>query len=67
MRRLEFPRAPGPLSWRPFASREAAQGFFGRLGPGHPPPMQLAEEHRAPDGGVLPAGTWVIVYRPIIQ
>jgi hypothetical protein len=54
MRQLELPRALGP-------------GFLRRLGPGHPPPIQLTEEYAAPDGGALPAGTWVIVYRPIIQ
>jgi hypothetical protein len=65
MKRLELPRE-GPWSVRRFFDRESAWRFFERLQPGHPPPVCLGEEQLAPDGTILPAGTWVVIYRPII-
>jgi hypothetical protein len=33
---------------------------------GDPRPRQLDNAHVAPDGEVLPPGTWVVIYHPII-
>jgi hypothetical protein len=66
VRRLEVPQGSGPWSWRRFHSREEADAFHSRLGPDHPRPIHLAEAHLAPDETVLTAGTWIVVYRPII-
>jgi hypothetical protein len=65
-RSLELPHRPGPWSWRQFKSRESAHDFFARLGPDHPAPLRLDEDHLSPNGVVLSAGTWVVLYRPII-
>ena len=60
------PQAGGPWSWRRFSDGESARQFHCRLSRDHPAPVELTEPHVAPDGSVLPAGTWVVIYRPII-
>lgn len=64
---LVLPATGGPWSYRSFADRRAAQAFFDRLEPGHDPPFLLRCDHRAPEGRVLRAGTWIVFYRPIIM
>jgi hypothetical protein len=66
MKRLELPREDGPWSFRRFEDRAAAWAFFEGLEPGAPPPLCLDEPWLAPDDTVLPAGTWIVIYRPII-
>jgi hypothetical protein len=63
---LELPSAGGPWSWRSFNDRHAAYAFFERVADGDPEPWQLDEPRAAPDGRVLAAGTWVVIYHPII-
>jgi hypothetical protein len=64
--RLELPKHGGPWSVRRFEDRAAAWAFFERLERDAPPPLQLGEPRLAMDGRVLPAGSWVVVYCPII-
>jgi hypothetical protein len=69
MQRLELPAKGGPWSVRRFSDRAAAAVFYGRLErleAGHPPPVRLAEPQIGPDGSVLPAGSWIVIYRPIL-
>jgi hypothetical protein len=66
MKRLEITQPGGPWSWRAFSEQHDASRFHLRLTPDHPEPFQLAEPHVAPDGSVLRAGTWIVLYRPII-
>jgi hypothetical protein len=69
MRRLELPAQDGPWSVRRFWDRHDADAFYERLQrleAGHPPPACLAEPLLAPDGSILPAGSWIILYRPIL-
>jgi hypothetical protein len=66
LRTLDLPRRPGPWSWRQFKTREAAFDFYARLSPDHPAPIRLDEDHRSPTGSVMPGGSWVVIYRPII-
>jgi len=66
VRSLELPSGGGPWSWRKFDDEDEAQSFFQRLEDDHPPPLQLGEPHLAPDGAVIPAGSWIVFYRPII-
>lgn len=66
MKRLEIMQANGPWSWRAFATRDEATRFHRRLVPDHPAPFQLEEPHVAPDDSILRAGTWIVLYRPII-
>jgi len=69
LRPLHLPAKGGPWSVRRFADRRAADVFYWRLErleAGHPPPVRLAEPLLAPDGSVLPAGSWIVVYRPIL-
>lgn len=63
---LELPTTGGPWSYRRFADQRDAHAFFRRLRPGHDPPFLLPRDHLAPDGSVVPAGTWIVIYRPII-
>jgi hypothetical protein len=63
---LELPTTGGPWSFRRFADQRDAHAFFARLRPGHQPPFLLPCDHLAPDGRVIPAGTWIVIYRPII-
>lgn len=63
---IELPAADGPWSWRLFGDRDAAWRFFHRLQEGDPPPRLLDSPHLAPDGSLIPAGTWLVLYRPII-
>lgn len=54
---------------RRFSDRRDADVFYGRLErleAGHPPPIRLAEPRLGPDGSVLPAGSWIVLYRPIL-
>ena len=66
MKRLNITQANGPWSWRAFADADDAKRFHRRLAADHPSPLQLAEPHVAPDGSVLRALTWIVIYRPII-
>lgn len=66
MKRLNITQSNGPWSWRAFADSDDASRFHRRLAADHPPPFQLAEPHVAPDGSVLRALTWIVIYRPII-
>jgi hypothetical protein len=63
---LQLPTGLGPWSYRVFYREAEALAFCDRLQPGDPPPVQLPEDHLAPDGTVLPAGRWIVLYRPII-
>jgi hypothetical protein len=65
-KRLHLPEGGGPWSWRRFVSESDAGTFHNRVPAGSPPPVQLSEAHIAPDGSLLPAGTWLVIYRPII-
>jgi hypothetical protein len=65
-RRIELPDGHGPWSWRVFGDRVEAWRFFHRLQDGDPPPRQLDTSHLAPDGSFVQAGSWLVVYRPII-
>ena len=38
----------------------------GRLPADNPAPLQIAEPHLAPDGSRIAAGTWIVLYQPII-
>lgn len=66
MKELLLPVADGPWSWRKFNDPDDARRFHQRLEHGNPPPSQLTEALLAPDGTVLPAGIWIVIYRPII-
>ena len=66
VRRLELPLYGGPWSIRRFADRAAAWAFFERLERGTPPPLRLGEPQLALADQVLPAGSWVVIYCPII-
>jgi hypothetical protein len=55
----------GPWSWRRFRTEEEARCFHVRLPSGHPDPICLSEDHVAPDGTILLAGSWIVIYRPI--
>jgi hypothetical protein len=65
-RRVDLPDRGGPWSWRVFGDRVEAWRFFSRLQDGDPPPRQVHEPHLAPDGTVVQAGHWLVIYRPII-
>jgi hypothetical protein len=65
-RHVELPDSGGPWSWRVFADRGEAWRFFHRLQEGDPPPRQLHEPHLAPDGSLVQARSWLVIYRPII-
>jgi len=65
-KQLSVPDQHGPWSWRIFGSQAEAWRFFHRLQDGDPPPRQLDAPHVAPDGTLIPAGTWLVLYRPII-
>lgn len=65
-KQIQVPDAHGPWSWRLFGSAAEAWRFFYRLQEGDPPPRQLDGPHVAPDGSLVPAGSWLVVYRPII-
>ena len=64
---IEVPAGGGPWSWRIFTDRQEALRFYHRLQEGDPPPRRLDEPHLAPDGTLVPAGNWLVVYRPIID
>jgi hypothetical protein len=66
LRPLPLPPVDGPWAWRGFLNRNGAYEFFQRVAVGAPEPRQLHEPHVAPDGTVLPSGTWVVIYHPII-
>ena len=66
LRPLPVPSVDGPWAWRSFLDRNGAYEFFQRVAVGDPEPRQLHEPHVAPDGTVLPPGTWVVIYHPII-
>jgi hypothetical protein len=69
MKRLELPTNGGPWSVRRFYDRAAADAFhqrLERLEAGHPPPVRLHEPLLAPDSTVLPLGSWIVLYRPIL-
>jgi len=69
MRPLELPATGGPWSVRRFWDRAAADAFhrrLERLEAGHPPPVLLTEAALSPSGTVVPAGSWIVVYRPIL-
>jgi len=54
-------------SWRKFTDADDAERFHRRLEDDHPAPIQLTEPLPAPEGTVLPIGTWIVFYRPIIS
>ena len=64
--RIGVPSEGGPWSWRVFGDRLEAWRFFHRLQDGDPPPRHLDGPHLAPDGSFIPAGSWLVLYRPII-
>jgi hypothetical protein len=64
--RIGVPSEGGPWSWRVFGDRLEAWRFFYRLQDGDPAPRQLGGPHIAPDGSVIPPGSWLVIYRPII-
>lgn len=66
VRRLELPPDGGPWSVRRFDDRAAAWAFFERLERGSPVPLRLGEPQLGLDGRLLPAGSWVVIYCPII-
>jgi hypothetical protein len=66
VKRFTLPQGTAAWSWRRFYDRDEALTFHARLSADHPPPIHLAEAQLAPDGTVLPAGAWVVIYRPII-
>lgn len=66
---LELPTEGGPWSVRRFFDRLAADEFhqrLERLEPGHPVPINVREPLVAPDGAAIPAGSWIVLYRPIL-
>lgn len=64
---IELPAGHGPWSWRVFGDHDEAWRFFHRLQKGDPPPRRLDGAHLAPDGSFIPAGSWLVLYRPIID
>jgi len=69
VKRLELPAKGGPWSVRRFSDRRDADLFYcrlERLETGHTPPVHLAEPLLGPDGSLLPAGSWIVLYRPIL-
>ena len=67
-KRLHVPEGDGPWTWRRFGSQEEAERFRRLRLPGdNPPPFELEEPHAAPDGTELRRGTWVLLYRPILN
>jgi len=69
MKRLELPTNGGPWSVRRFSDRNAADAFYQRLQrleAGHTPPVSFGEPILGPDSTVLPAGSWIVLYRPIL-
>jgi len=69
MKRLELPAKGGPWSVRRFSDRQAADAFYRRLErleAGHTPPVSFGEPVLGPDSTVLPAGSWIVLYRPIL-
>ena len=67
MKRLTLPTGAGPWSWRLFDDEPSAHTFYQRLLPGHPEPFAVNEDILCPAGGkVIRAGTWIVLYRPII-
>lgn len=71
MRRLELPAQDEPWSVRRFWDRHEADAFYERLEKrlkaAYPsPPAYLGEPLLGPDGSILPAGSWIILYRPIL-
>lgn len=65
-KQIHVPDGHGPWSWRIFGTRAEAWRFFHRLQEGDPPPRELTAPHVAPDGTFVPAGSWLVLYRPII-
>lgn len=63
---LELPATDGPWSWRVFTDEAEAWRFFHRLQAGDPPPRYVAKAQLAPDGSLIPRGSWLVLYRPII-
>jgi hypothetical protein len=57
----------GVWSFRRFGEHRDALRFAGRLPDDNPPPLQLDEPCQAPDGSPIAAGTWIVLYQPIID